>query len=228
MRAVRPRAMVGTQMKAGEVELGGLCPLCRGTPDPRESWSCAVCETVLCLACKEFAGGCVRFACSAAATPETRLTEYLRERSKENLGAQFKMLRDSWSLAIPLVAIGLIGWSFVVLNPVMVYFSYVFLFSCCFFLSPLRRELDWILKTSLDLLLAGVLIWRNVWILRCLDSGDVSRQDLLEMLEISVRRLDTTTRSGQLYLLWRDELEGLLLRNVEPSKPKPLLGSRAG
>jgi hypothetical protein len=57
--------------------LSGRCPLCRDPLDATPIVTCDVCETALHAACREYLGGCARFACTAAATPRGRLVEYL-------------------------------------------------------------------------------------------------------------------------------------------------------
>jgi hypothetical protein len=55
------------------------CPVCRG-PLVWPVWTCGACETGHHTACSEEIGGCARYACSEAASPERRLGLYLRSR----------------------------------------------------------------------------------------------------------------------------------------------------
>jgi hypothetical protein len=60
-----------------EVSSSQPCPVCRDPIDGGDVFTCGQCETTLHTNCKDYIGGCARYACVDAATPRHRLAEYL-------------------------------------------------------------------------------------------------------------------------------------------------------
>lgn len=84
------------------------CPVCREGLAMRPTATCATCETAVHEDCREFIGGCARFACPGAAGTRRRLVEYLRASSRAEM-ARYAVA--STVLAAFLVAAGLGGMS---------------------------------------------------------------------------------------------------------------------
>src|SRR5687768_17520901 len=67
------------------IPIEGRCPVCVSPFGAAALYTCSVCETRLHTECAEYLGGCARFACTEAATPRKRLTQYLEAYSLESV-----------------------------------------------------------------------------------------------------------------------------------------------
>lgn len=196
------------------------CPVCGGDLSRGEVSPCAACETPMHSDCREFIGGCARFACEDAASPRGRLMQYLEAQLESGIQVWRSRLRIlMFDRILPVVVLSVCTASFFHTMPVI---ALVFSLMVLGFSVPPVIDLLWHLGAGHKLFEDRARLIR----------GDLNRVTLIEMLQKALSDQGLEERSLRLITLWHSELlqvlGGSFVMGITPGDKKKSLTAGGG